>query len=145
MLISYYREQAYSVDKIGQELRDSKLSGERKTIIVKGGPGTGKSVVAINVLGQLTGSTISEERLNACYVSSNYTPRTYYGEVLVDGDFKKTAIKELFKTPAAFNKCRDKDFDCVIVDEAHRMYKWKFGLGVEKTKDIVDTIFKASL
>ncbi|MFA6874875.1 MAG: DNA/RNA helicase domain-containing protein, partial [Bacilli bacterium] len=96
-------------------------------------------------LGQLTGSEITEERLNACYVSSNYTPRTYYGEVLTDGDFRKNAVQELFKTPAAFAKARDKDYDCIIVDEAHRMYTWKFGLGLKKSVDVIDTLFKASL
>ncbi len=142
---SYDQEQAYSVNRIVSEVRQSKLSGERKTIIVRGGPGTGKSIVAINVLGQLTGSTIKEERLNACYMSSNYTPRTYYGEVLVDGDFKKAAIKELFKTPAAFAKSRDRDYDCIIVDEAHRMFKRKFGFGIKREVDAIDKVFNASL
>ena len=41
--------------------------GERRTIIVRGGPGSGKSIVAINALGQLMHPKNGSERRNACY------------------------------------------------------------------------------
>lgn len=140
---SYDAEQSYSVSKIVDEVQEALEKGERRTIIVKGGPGSGKSIVAINALGQLLHPQDGKERRNACYVTANFTPRTYFGDVLTD-DFTKKAIKELFKTPAAFAKSSAYDFDCVIVDEAHRMLKWKFGWGVGRNVDVIDKLFNAS-
>ncbi len=140
---SYDAEQSYSVAKIVNEVQEALKKGERRTLIIKGGPGSGKSIVAINALGQLLHPSDGSERRNACYVTANFTPRTYFGDVLAD-DFSKKAIKELFKTPAAFAKSSAYDFDCIIVDEAHRMLKWKFGWGLGKEVDVIDKLFNAS-
>lgn len=140
---SYDSEQSYSVSKIVSEVKEALDKGERRTIIVKGGPGSGKSIVAINALGQLLNPKDGSPRRNACYVTANFTPRTYFGDILTK-DFTKKAIKELFKTPAAFAKSTAYDFDCVIVDEAHRMLKWKFGWGVQRNVDVIDRLFNAS-
>lgn len=136
---SYDENQAYSVSKIINEVEDALNSGRKKTIIIKGGPGSGKSVVAMNVLGQLV-----KRKINACYVTSNFTPKTFLKDILIAKDFKKSAIAELFKGPKVFASSGVNDFDCVIVDEAHRMYKRKFGLGVKKDVDLVDSLFRAS-
>lgn len=141
---SYDAEQAYSVSKIVSEVQEALEKQERRTIIVRGGPGSGKSIVAINALGQLMYPKDSSPRRNACYVTANFTPRTYFGDILTQGSFTKKVIKELFKTPAAFAKSAAYDFDCVIVDEAHRMLKWKFGWGVRKETDVIDRLFNAS-
>ncbi len=140
---SYDAEQSYSVSKIVSEVQEALNKGERRTLIIKGGPGSGKSIVAINALGQLLNPNDGNERRNACYVTANFTPRTYFGDVLTD-DFTKKAIKELFKTPAAFAKASAYDFDCIIVDEAHRMLKWKFGWGLGRDVDVIDKLFNAS-
>ena len=140
---SYDVEQSYSVSKIVDEVQKALNKGERRTIIIKGGPGSGKSIVAINALGQLLNPNDGKDRRNACYVTANFTPRTYFGDILAD-DFAKKAIKELFKTPAAFAKSSSYDFDCIIVDEAHRMLKWKFGWGLKKDVDVIDKLFNAS-
>ena len=47
-----------------------KYSGTKNVVIVRGGPGTGKSVVAINILVSLI-----SKRMNAAYVSKNAAPR----------------------------------------------------------------------
>lgn len=140
---SYDAEQSYSVSKIVSEVKEALDKGERRTIIVKGGPGSGKSIVAINALGQLLNPKDGSPRRNACYVTANFTPRTYFGDILTK-DFTKKAIKELFKTPAAFARSSAYDFDCIIVDEAHRMLKWKFGWGIQRNVDVIDKLFNAS-
>ena len=140
---SYDAEQSYSVAKIVDEVQEALDKGERRTIIIKGGPGSGKSIVAINALGQLLNPGNGKERRNACYVTANFTPRTYFGDVLAD-DFSKKAIKELFKTPVAFAKSSACDFDCIIVDEAHRMLEWKFGWGLGREVNVIDKLFNAS-
>ena len=140
---SYDAEQSYSVSKIVEEVQEALDKGERRTLIIKGGPGSGKSIVAVNALGQLLNPNDGKDRRNACYVTSNFTPRTYFGDVLTD-DFTKKAIKELFKTPSVFANSSSYDFDCIIVDEAHRMLKWKYGWGIKKDVDAIDKLFNAS-
>ena len=63
-------------------------------MIVQGGPGTGKSVVAINLLGAL----IARKR-NVRYVSKNAAPRAVY-EAKLTGTFTKTRISNLFRARA---------------------------------------------
>jgi DUF2075 family protein len=91
------------------------LSGKKQVVIVRGGPGTGKSVVAINALSRLMG-----QRLIARYVTPNAAPRAVF-EVNLKGAFKGGAIKELFSGSGNFTGIEESDFDILIVDEAHRL------------------------
>lgn len=58
-------------------LQRSKLDPKKRVVIVKGGPGTGKSVVAVNLLAALT----AKQKL-CCYVSKNAAPRAVYSAKL---------------------------------------------------------------
>jgi len=91
------------------------LSGRKQVLIVRGGPGTGKSVVAINALSRLMG-----QRLIARYVTPNAAPRAVF-EVNLKGAFKGGEIKELFSGSGNFTGIEEGDFDVLIVDEAHRL------------------------
>jgi DUF2075 family protein len=91
------------------------LTGKKQVIIVRGGPGTGKSVVAINALSRLMG-----QRLIARYVTPNAAPRAVF-EVNLKGAFKGGEIKELFSGSGSFTGIEESDFDVLIVDEAHRL------------------------
>ncbi|MFK5914821.1 MAG: DUF2075 domain-containing protein [Woeseiaceae bacterium] len=88
---------------------------QKNVLIVEGGPGTGKSVVAINLLVQLT-----SERLVTQYVTKNAAPRGVYESVLT-GSFKKSHITNLFSGSGAYTKTEPNTFDALIVDEAHRL------------------------
>jgi DUF2075 family protein len=94
---------------------DKRAEESKQVVIVQGGPGTGKSVVAINLLGTLIG----RER-NARYVSKNAAPRAVYAAKLT-GTFKKTRINNLFSGSGAFVNVGSDIFDTLIVDEAHRL------------------------
>jgi DUF2075 family protein len=87
----------------------------KQVVIVHGGPGTGKSVVAINLLGTLIG-----QGHNVRYVSKNAAPRAVYAAKLT-GTFKKTRINNLFSGSGAFVNDEPDTFDALIVDEAHRL------------------------
>jgi DUF2075 family protein len=91
------------------------LNGKKQVLIVRGGPGTGKSVVAINALSRLMG-----QRLIARYVTPNAAPRAVF-EVNLKGAFKGGEIKELFSGSGSFTGIEESDFDVLIVDEAHRL------------------------
>ena len=75
---------------------DAAAEKRKQVVIVQGGPGTGKSVVAINLLGAL----IARKR-NVRYVSKNAAPRAVY-EAKLAGTFTKTRISNLFSGSGAF-------------------------------------------
>jgi len=109
-------------------------SGDKQVVIVKGGPGTGKSVVAVNLLATLIG----QER-NARYVSKNAAPRAVY-ETRLAGSFRRTQINNLFSGSGNFSGAQPDSFDVLIVDEAHRLNE-KSGLygnlGENQIKELI--------
>ncbi len=117
-------------------LQISKIASESKkqVVIVKGGPGTGKSVIAV----QLTAKLTSEERL-VQYVSKNRAPRDVYASKL-NRSHKKTWVNNLFKSSGSYLEALPNQFDALIVDEAHRLNE-KSGLysnlGENQIKEII--------
>ncbi len=109
-------------------------SGNKKVLIVEGGPGTGKSVLAINLLAALT-----KNGQNCRYVSKNAAPRSVYQSKLT-GHFRATHISNLFSGSGAFVETEADAFDTLIVDEAHRLNE-KSGLyenlGENQIKEIL--------
>ena len=94
---------------------DARAAGRKQVLIVRGGPGTGKSVLAINLL-----ATLLARGRNARYVSKNAAPRAVY-EARLTGTFTKTRISNLFSGSGAFvNEAAD-THDTLLVDEAHRL------------------------
>ena len=87
----------------------------KQVVIVRGGPGTGKSVVAINLLAALT-----RDGLLARYVSRNAAPRAVYMERLA-GHLRKAEIQALFGGSGSYIDTPPSTFGALIVDEAHRL------------------------
>lgn len=108
----------------------------KKVFIVNGGPGTGKSVVAINLLVALT-----RLGLLCQYVTKNAAPRAVYERKLT-GVMKKTEIGALFSGSGAFFDLDKNTFDVLIVDEAHRL-NLKSGLfqnlGFNQIRELIDS------
>jgi DUF2075 family protein len=90
-------------------------NGSKSVVIVRGGPGTGKSVVAVNGLVRLT-----ELERNVRYVSKNAAPRHVY-EAKLKGSMKGAEIRELFVSSDAFRDVVEESYDVLLVDEAHRL------------------------
>lgn len=90
-------------------------NNKKQVLIVEGGPGTGKSVVAINLLVELT-----KQQKIAQYVSKNSAPRAVYCARL-KGSMTKGRIDNLFKGSASYTGMESGQFDVLIVDEAHRL------------------------
>ena len=90
-------------------------SEKKQVLIVEGGPGTGKSVVAINLLTELT-----KRGLVAKYISKNSAPRAVYINRLT-GQYKRTNIDNMFGGTGSYWDCSKNTFDALIVDEAHRL------------------------
>lgn len=90
-------------------------SKQKRVLIVNGGPGTGKSVVAINLLVELT-----KRRLNTQYVTKNSAPRDVFESKLA-GTMTKSRISNLFAGSGKFTETEESFYDTLIVDEAHRL------------------------
>lgn len=86
----------------------------KQVLIIKGGPGTGKSVIAINALARLTNL-----RMNAKYVTANSAPREVFKERLKG--VKGLRIDDLLSGSASYTHSEEDEFDALIVDEAHRL------------------------
>lgn len=97
------------------ELEKCAAKGQKQVLLVDGGPGTGKSVVAINLVAAFT-----KERKLARYVSKNAAPRTVYKKKLT-GRKPKTVIDGLFSGSGAFVDTHADAYDALVVDEAHRL------------------------
>lgn len=115
-------------------LAKTATAAKKKVLIVQGGPGTGKSVVAINLLVKLTASKLLTQ-----YVTKNAAPRAVY-ETKLKGSFKKSEISNFFTGSGSFTNTMSNIFDALIVDEAHRlnaksgMFK---NLGENQIKEII--------
>jgi DUF2075 family protein len=89
--------------------------GEKSTVIVRGGPGTGKSLIAVNGLVEM-----SKQGRNVRYVSKNAAPRRVY-ELKLKGRRKAAEIREMFVSSDAFRDVHEESYDVLLVDEAHRL------------------------
>lgn len=108
---------------------------KKRVYIIHGGPGTGKTVLAINML-----VAILNCDQNVMYVTKNAAPREVYRKKLTEGKYRKAYIDHLFKGSGSFTESMNNDFDCLIVDEAHRLNE-KSGLlqnlGENQVKEMI--------
>ncbi|MBD1222138.1 DUF2075 domain-containing protein [Virgibacillus halodenitrificans] len=114
---------------------EAQRTNTKQVLVVEGGPGTGKSVLAINLLVELT-----KKSLVAQYVTKNSAPRNIYATKLKK-DFRKTHIDNLFKGSGSYVDAPTDEFDVLIVDEAHRLNE-KSGmfqnLGENQVKELIN-------
>ena len=145
---SYDVNQADAVAMIVSKTKEALETGKRATIIVRGGPGTGKSVVAINAMGQIVNSTKkrTNKHNNAVYISTNAAPRNYYQSVLKGNNEEIKDVGNFFRTPLVFIGAPDGEYDCALLDEAHRIYKYKFNRfkPMKAGTDMLEEIIRAS-
>ena len=123
------------VEKSLREINRTTGQNQKYTIIVEGGPGTGKSVVAIQLLCDLI-----KKGFSANYVTKNAAPRNVYFAKLRQNDYKKNYIVSLFRGSGQYINVPNNYFDCLIADEAHRLNA-KSGmfqnLGENQIKEII--------
>jgi DUF2075 family protein len=105
----------------------------KHVLIVQGGPGTGKTVVAINLLVALT-----KKGLVAKYVTRAAAPRDVYKSLLL-GSMLKSEFDYLFASSGTFTTTAANTFDALIVDEAHRLNEKSglFSKGENQVKEII--------
>lgn len=127
-------EQKVVYEEILNESRQSVQDDEKRVVIVKGGPGTGKSVVAVNLLAELT-----KEDQFCQYVSKNSAPRNVYRKKL-KGSIRKSSVDNMFKGSGIYTETDNNMIDTILVDEAHRLNE-KSGMfhnmGENQIKEII--------
>lgn len=144
---SYDDAQAKSVSTIVWLARKSMQDGVCRTVIIKGGPGTGKSVVAMNALGELIHPKNGLPRINAAYVTANAAPRVLmYQELAGKGgrEYSRSALKNLFLYPTSLSKGRALEYGCVLFDEAHRLFDFKGGVGISRNEHVLERCIRST-
>ena len=106
---------------------------DKSVVIVKGGPGTGKSVVSVNLV-----SALLKDNLNAIFVA----PNSSFRDALVKRltlEHPAQRIRNIFKGSATFYDADENEFDALIVDEAHRLKKKGAFMyrGVNQVEDVI--------
>lgn len=131
-------DQKVEFERIKKAALDAIKNNQKTVYIVRGGPGTGKSVVAINLLAECI-----HNGYMAQYITSNAAPRNVYSTMLQKG-FKKTEIKALFQSSGTFHTRSKNALQIAIVDEAHRLRE-KSGMYQNEGEDQIKEIINASL
>lgn len=128
-------EQKLVSENIKHAVKVSENTDQKQVIIIEGGPGTGKTVVAINALVDLT----SQEKV-VQYITKNSAPREVY-KVKLKGHMKRASVDNLFKGSGGYYDIEPNTFNALLVDEAHRLNA-KSGmfahLGENQVKEIIN-------
>ncbi|MEO3840379.1 DUF2075 domain-containing protein [Streptomyces sp. B22F1] len=106
-------EQQVAYRQVLNAVRRAKGSDHKEVVVVTGGPGTGKSVIALSLLGELyrQGTTALHATGSKSFTS---TMRKVAGA-------RKPAIQDLFKYFNSFMTAGRNGLDVLICDEAHRI------------------------
>lgn len=137
--------QSNALTTIVDAVREADYYNQKKTIIVKGGAGTGKSIIAINALGQLNSPKKKSDRITTMFVTVNAAPKKVLYNGLIKGkSFKATSLKALFKYPTAFKDRPVNEIPCLLIDEAHRVFKFKSGVGLTSDADMLKELINVA-
>jgi hypothetical protein len=133
-------EQEVAFQVIRHHLLPMKDKGERQVFVVEGGPGTGKSVIAVQLLAEI----IKQGRMGF-FVAPNRAFRETLVEHLARGNkgYREDG-QALFHSSWNFhqeNWDESRKFEILIVDEAHRL---KSTAHMYKGKNMVDDLVRAA-
>lgn len=129
--------------KFWEILKKTLNSNEKSVFIVKGGPGTGKTVIALKILSELyKEAQINGKECNAYYATRSTALTKQLAEALQGEKGDKKCIggaqdliqKTYFFRPACY---KESQIDVLLVDEAHRVQA--------KSNDQTDGSFKKML
>ncbi|MEV6803423.1 DUF2075 domain-containing protein [Streptomyces sp. NPDC051132] len=108
-------EQRVAYEMVMSAVRKARRGNHKQVVVVTGGPGSGKSVVAMSLLGELYRRGVSALHATGS-ASFTKTMRRVAGH-------KKREVQQLFKYFNSFMDAEPNDIDVLICDEAHRLRK----------------------
>ena len=129
-------EQAVCFDMCVRTMLQCLKDHKKRTVVIQGGPGTGKSVLAVNLLLHYLLCNC-----NAAYVTKNSAPRQAFLSILSHNKAAGIAdIRPLFRSPFGLSTVPKNAYDCLIVDEAHRLVRQMYRdyTGENQVKECID-------
>ncbi|WP_309119870.1 DNA/RNA helicase domain-containing protein [Paenibacillus sp.] len=130
-------EQKVAYEAAIRMAKKAQETGKKQVLIIEGGPGTGKSVLAVNLLVRFTSMELVSQ-----YVTKNSAPREVYTKKL-QKNFKKSFISNMFKGSGVYYEALPNEFDTLLVDEAHRLNE-KSGMFKNKGENQIMEIIRAA-
>ena len=131
-------KQEICYQNILRSIKDHENSEQKQVFIVKGGAGTGKSVIAIKILNEF----IQQKKL-AFYVTKNSAVRNVYSKKL--SGKKNVHLRTLFLSTIKVSRDRPKNqYECLVVDEAHRLPKRSKSGNILLGEDLIREIIESS-
>ncbi|ADI00159.1 DUF2075 domain-containing protein [Salisediminibacterium selenitireducens] len=90
-------------------------TAQKEVVLIKGGPGTGKSVIGLNLM-----NAFLNDKANVEYITPNQSFREILKKKLV-GRSGFTEVRNLFKGSGSYVQAPEDYYDVLICDEAHRL------------------------
>ncbi|WP_404332092.1 DNA/RNA helicase domain-containing protein [Mesobacillus maritimus] len=109
-------EQKVAYEKVMSKYNQIRTQTDQKhVIIIQGGPGTGKSVIGLNLM-----SSILQTSAYVEYITPNQSFREILRKKLI-GASGHVEVRDLFKSSASYVETPNDYLDVLICDEAHRL------------------------
>lgn len=106
-------EQELAARLVHHEVRRARQSDHKRVVVVSGGPGSGKSVIALSLLGEL-----AREQRTVLHATGSQSFTQTMRRVVGKGSMR---TKKLFKYFNDFMTAEKNGLDVLILDEAHRI------------------------
>jgi DUF2075 family protein len=106
-------EQRLAYEIVLHAVDKARRSDAKEVVVITGGPGSGKSVIALSLLGELNRRGYSALHATGSR-SFTQTMRQHVGR-------GSTRVKDLFKYFNSFMEAKQNDIEVLICDEAHRI------------------------
>lgn len=108
-------EQRLAYETVMAAVRKARRANRKQVVVVTGGPGSGKSVIALSVLGDLYRRGVPALHATGSQ-SFTKTMRKVAGA-------RKPEVQRLFRYFNSFMEAEPNDIDVLVCDEAHRLRK----------------------
>jgi hypothetical protein len=106
-------EQQVAFQTVLRAVENAKRADAKEAVIITGGPGTGKSVIAVALLGEL-----AKRGLNISHATGSRSFTTTLQKVV---GRRVRGVKHLFRYTSEFTDAERNGMDVLILDEAHRI------------------------
>ncbi|WP_284328869.1 DUF2075 domain-containing protein [Demequina litorisediminis] len=106
-------EQRVAYELVLRAVESARSADSKEVVIVTGGPGSGKSVIALSLLGEL-----ARQGRTALHATGS---RSFTQTVRQVAGHRSPATKELFKYFNSFMEAERNGLDVLVLDEAHRI------------------------
>lgn len=106
-------EQRDAYEHVLHAVERARRSNSKRAIVVSGGPGSGKSVIALSLMGEL-----SRQGRSVVHATGS---RSFTQTLRRVAGARAPRVQKLFKYFNSFMTAEPNDLDCLILDEAHRI------------------------